>query len=668
MKSKRIIALLLVLVMTIGLLSGCGKGTSVHIYTRGEWINELASIFSMDSYSDASPRYSDLSPNDSCFAAVQACVEAEVLSGEGAFEPNERADVQFAIVTAVKAIGLDYIAKSVDGKELKTDDEIVDYFNERTGIKYISGSALYMDTAAEIVEQVEEIYSTMTLAQTQDIKYCDRVFELEEEQVLLYPDGETASIDVQFIQEGDIYYIKPCARYPQGKNMKVVSYSGNTITYEEPACYELFESMQMTGTYDLNVLSVTPLSEGVTVTGINGVTPTATTNGENGIVYLTSADAHQLKTGDAKVEFKISEQFKSGNASVSVSGTVKLVDLDATVDVLMYTVMGVELPVVEQVLFRVDETIEADLSITGELSKSIDLARIPCEFCGVGVDFVLSVKIGIEGKISFIWTVETSQSIEYTNYVLWQTKKLDATAKKPQFKDVEVKVAGYVRATVKAEIVFMGFGVANTGVTFGVEATAKWKASHPECMDAACYLSGNAFVGAESEETLLGKLGVKASITIWDSESSPLRKAWHFENGDQVEECMYDKTDPSDEEDLDSIFDELKDYFDQVIEDIKLDYFTDKEDGIKLAAYYAAVEETKSARLGIEALPKGYSTSDLVYTSSDTSVATVDGNGYISGVNSGSCLITVSTKDGKFSSVCAITILASYDVDFTPLV
>lgn len=49
----------------------------------------------------------------------------------------------------------------------------------------------------------------------------------------------------------------------------------------------------------------------------------------------------------------------------------------------------------------------------------------------------------------------------------------------------------------------------------------------------------------------------------------------------------------------------------------------------------------------------------VTYKSSDTSVATVDSTGKVSGVKAGTADITVTTKDGSKTAKCTVTVTAT---------
>lgn len=71
--------------------------------------------------------------------------------------------------------------------------------------------------------------------------------------------------------------------------------------------------------------------------------------------------------------------------------------------------------------------------------------------------------------------------------------------------------------------------------------------------------------------------------------------------------------------------------------------------------------------ISVVQVPKGYELKDVVCSSSDENVATIDKNGVIKGVGEGSTTIIVQTSDGKYSCACSITIESEGSGEFTPL-
>lgn len=84
-----------------------------------------------------------------------------------------------------------------------------------------------------------------------------------------------------------------------------------------------------------------------------------------------------------------------------------------------------------------------------------------------------------------------------------------------------------------------------------------------------------------------------------------------------------------------------------------------ESDRIVLSTMKITVEEGKSASIIVEALPKGYSYDDLIAKCDNTDIATFDKNNtYVTGKKEGTTQIVVKTKDGKYKSHFAVTVIS----------
>lgn len=92
-----------------------------------------------------------------------------------------------------------------------------------------------------------------------------------------------------------------------------------------------------------------------------------------------------------------------------------------------------------------------------------------------------------------------------------------------------------------------------------------------------------------------------------------------------------------------------------------------KGDSIILSQLYADVKCGNDFYIQVVQIPEGYKLSDLVCSSSNEDVATVNNDGVVSAVDVGSAVITVSTKDNKYSASIAITVTDDYSGTFNPL-
>ena len=63
-----------------------------------------------------------------------------------------------------------------------------------------------------------------------------------------------------------------------------------------------------------------------------------------------------------------------------------------------------------------------------------------------------------------------------------------------------------------------------------------------------------------------------------------------------------------------------------------------------------------SGAISVSSLPDGYTEEDLVYSSNDEEMATVDETGLITAIKAGTVTITVKTSDGKYTATVTVTI------------
>lgn len=67
------------------------------------------------------------------------------------------------------------------------------------------------------------------------------------------------------------------------------------------------------------------------------------------------------------------------------------------------------------------------------------------------------------------------------------------------------------------------------------------------------------------------------------------------------------------------------------------------------------MEPEGSGTIQITGIPKGYSESELVWSSDNPSVAAVSG-GHVTAVGSGVAMITVRTADGMYEAFCTVSV------------
>ncbi len=674
---KRTIAILLLatlLLTPFSTMSGCKRGEEkLHILTRAEWIYELAKGFGLEDCYDKTPVFEDVSLENSCFNQIQACVEWEILEKEEEFRPEERADMEFAVITAVKAIGLERIEHSIGGVRLESENDMLNYFKEQSQIKLMDGSALYTNTAFEILQEAIQIYNNLELEPYQEFVYQPEVCTLTEQEVSFSADGYTGTMGTAAVKEGDIIVIEPSVFYPEGKYAKVVSVEGETFTYTEPELEEILDQVTLSGTYEPEILGVIPLMEGVEVESIGGEEAIQQSyqmaGGKTGMMYVKSmvVSTQIERTGNTYTMNNIVINLPTMKTPVqgvmtSVSGSVSLKNIKATVDIEWGKLGGLK-----KAEIKLDNTIETRISVAGKYEKTYQLVKVPCTLYGVmTLNLVLAAKVGFDGEVSFVWSVDTTESVKYRPF---KEKSLHAYGSNSNM-NVEIKSDLRVNPEFKAEVLLGPLSVLNMGAYSGINASVKGTligtGEEPDCVDIQAYVPLAIFVNQENgknSKNLLGKLGIGKTWSIWTASSSPFTKGWHVEDGEIVPKCTRGEQEEEDMAERDSTSGETEDEIDEeLIESVYL-----LNQGLVLSCYYTTLEEGKQDRLVMEALPEGVTEQDLIFTSVDPTVVSVDGTGVIKGLQPGSCIIKVTTADGQYQQYCVVAVFTSYEVEFTPL-
>ncbi|MCM1190296.1 MAG: hypothetical protein NC541_13500 [bacterium] len=96
-------------------------------------------------------------------------------------------------------------------------------------------------------------------------------------------------------------------------------------------------------------------------------------------------------------------------------------------------------------------------------------------------------------------------------------------------------------------------------------------------------------------------------------------------------------------------------------------HVTVEGDMIVLDSVMLTIMTEEKTGIAVTKIPEGYTWEDLQFKSGDEKIVLVDDAGNLTGVAEGSAIVTVSTKDGKYKSYCAVTVLADNTFEFSPI-
>ncbi|MBR0413700.1 MAG: zinc ribbon domain-containing protein [Clostridia bacterium] len=515
----------IILTLILSSLFQSGTGDIGAGMTRAEWVMQLAESFELKGYANATPRFSDVSQSDPCFTAVQSCAEWDIIDSGGEFYPNQTATNEFAIISGVKAIGLDLIQATENGKHVKSDSAILRYFSSY-GVHLSKKDALTKENAVAILETVAQIYSSLEMEQQIDYKLYDNVLPLRADQISF--DGNQAVLNDTSAQTGDYIYVEPGAQYPCGRAVQVVSANGNMLTVADIDEEEVLESANIIGSFEPEILGLqgdgwelSIIDDPAQMKFDSTSEPTVTYLGKaNSAPQLTqtSIDKH-VNLGDVWIKLE-----NNATSGIKVSGKMCLADL--TVD-MQFDMHGRE---IKKAYAAFSSTIKFQVSVTCSKTIKLPAISIPLKIAGI-----IGGEIRVQPKISLGGTVTLELSTTFTegcSYKSGAFPKFFKNLTKPQGKQ-NFKVQASLKAEVILCAAFIGWDLFDVGFETGGAAEAV--RTPTDCTDISVYWVFSAFVN--SDNSLLGEIGVKASWDIFDKDNSPLRKDFHIEGGEVVPKC-----------------------------------------------------------------------------------------------------------------------------------
>lgn len=364
----------------------------------------------------------------------------------------------------------------------------------------------------------------------------------------------------------------------------------------------------------------------------------------------------------------------SGKAEVNVNKSIEIKDISCDYDVNLFkknayiTVSGTQVDKTGASVkgtgafrYNVGQTQVRDLPEAASTLVSKTLAKIPIKSVGpLSICLLIKAKISIEGSIEFIVTTQSTYGAEIKNGNLRIMKDID--------RDKDININAKAEATLylgpaiyagKTNVFSFGLEggigaeytmtlhvynqntneelyyqeVGNNLTEMGATEIVETGLGVDMCQDLNVYWILKA--GIDADSWFAEKLHLSYSHQFYGKDNASFVDK-HIEDGKDVGECTrkYDREATTEET-------------------TEPNY----SDSIETEKFSSTVNVGASSKINITALPEGYSNSDLVFSSQDSSVATVSKNGTITGVSSGSTIITISTSDSKYSTQYAVNVL-----------
>lgn len=493
--------------------------SSENAITRTEWIAMLADQEGYTDCKNDKSYFDDINQSNDNFKKIQACAEWEILDKGGSFLPNDKATTEFAVITAVKSIGLQFI--SANDKPIRTDSEIIHFYKEKTGDRFDNQSYIDADYATKILNNTKQIKEGIKLKNSGSVEYKDNVKKINTSSIKIQGNKATT---LQPVKVGDILVIEPCDAYPSGKALKIKKVKGENIEFTTPGLDEFLGAYTFSGEASPVVTAVSSSDKDTTVkieTGNADTTPAAITP------LALAGNEIPTSTSTSPFNYDIKLSKKVGN--VKISGTISLKKLIMRVD--EFNAVGIT---VKNCNAHLSYDLESKISVSGKTETKIPV-RVDAKLFGVlGAAIKITVKIGIDGSVSVVSSTTVTETMKYKQGALPIFRQTNT----PPQTDLELKVKGYVNPEICIAGEVFNVDMFDFGGTIGV-FNADASTNKYGCLDIKAYVPLDLFIN--SQDSVLGKLKIKISWKIWDSKSSKIKKQWHIESGKIVAKCTTPK-------------------------------------------------------------------------------------------------------------------------------
>lgn len=492
--------------------------------TREEWITMLADKEGYTECKSDKSYFDDIDKNDGSYKKIQSCVEWGIIDKGGNFSPDEKATVDFAVTSAIKSIGLNYISNN--DKKISTDDEIIDYYKEKTGDSFGEESYIDSDYAGRILDNAKQIKDGITLKNSGSVSYKKGVKKAQPNEVKIK--GKKATVS-QKVKKGDILVIEPCDKYPSGKALKVKKVKGKKIEYTTPGLDEFLGEYSFAGEAAPTVTAVSSSDKDTTVKikttdagNVSAVSPAAVSP-----LALAESKSTTNTSGTNLFDYEIELSKEIGKAKIS--GIISLKNLVMRVD--DFNAVGIT---VKNCNASLSYDIATKIKVSGKAEAKIPV-RVDAKLFGVlGAAIKITVKVGLDGSVTVSSTTTITETMKYKTGAIPIFKQ---NVEKPNV-DLQLKIKGYVNPEICIAGEVFNVDLFDFGGTVGLFNAEAAKNKYG-CLDIKAYVPLELFIN--SDESALGKLKLKAKWIIWDSKSSKIQKSWHIESGKIVDKCTTPK-------------------------------------------------------------------------------------------------------------------------------
>lgn len=613
--------------------------------SRADYIGLVGQIFGYDDYEAASDLFSDVSAGNKNYNAIQACAEWKVITAGDKFDPEQEATLEFALATAVRAIGVEDLGLD----ENVSDQSLSDFYinNIAQLDKSDLNSGLSEDTGRQILQYAFAYENDLELPQKIDIEFQEGVKEADA-KISLPISGNTGSLQNghDYVVGDVVYFAETQSHYPRG--VRITAISDNQFTFEDVSVEEVFSKLEISGTFDGEIVNAVSASDNVGILEEDIFYPQARTD----YTMMRLANGVKMDVGKDHATF-IATVSKDGNKAEFRFG---IKDIKITVDYKHgWSVLD---PKEVKLNVKYDTVIESNAEFHS--STSIPLGSLDINISGpLFVRLSLTANVGADGQMELNYTIHNTSNMGWKkgngiskSFTSGATGKLEG----------EITLTAEVTAMADLRVSYYvgSESIANAQVTTGVVIIAKEDAdllgNQPTCVDVFGYVPLR--WGVNQKGCLLTKINSKWRLSgvIWDSKNSKITVHLHWEDDLRTanDECTRGKGE--------EVVQEQEQHDGSPLDEYEIFEFTPISfDFIELKEYVTFMDPGGQYEMIFKSIPEDYTKATLVYTVEDPSVCSVNA-GVVTGLNAGSTLVKIATPDGMFSVTFVVIVNYDYSI------
>lgn len=680
-KLKNLIVSLLVL--TLIPLTSCKKDL-VETITLREWIKELNEQAGIFSYEAMTPYFSNVNSNDTSFSDIQAAVEWGVLEPSYGFLPDEVLTNEWTAYTLMnlsnqqqsQSIQIEDISDSifksqiqlaVDSKLMKVDSKHMFYPHQIIEKQYALD--LLSQTISSINnKEIKEVKNEIDWNCDEPIEINPIYFD-EENEILKVNDGN-------IFEKGEILHWKDEIN---DYYYQVSEQQNDTVFLEEINLLDKTHSMNLSGRSELDFSNITIID------GNDNVIDERLYNNK---LELLSTNRFQksfnindfkvsLTTSSTTVKAEVSKTLPLGSsvyASVKVSGVKCDYEWKSENDNILNAYFKVKFHSEEDVglkngsyknlygdfsEFSADDFLNSMCSMFKEkkdvLESTLNLCQIKVPIPNapmMNITMNLEMHMYVSGRVEIVLLQDSEIGCEVKDNKIRMIKsfthsennRLKATTEARagivfglnlvSLRLIDVALNASAKASLKTQLHLYKDAehrIIETDVS--TDIASELSENNPNvlvCSDINADLS--LYLKLNSSKSQLGKFGLSSRIDLLKTSLIPKGKT-HMENFQFVSKCTRKE---------------------RIILNGAEKITVSKK--IKLEEYSFIVKVNGERQIIIKGLPEGYTKEDLIFTSDNEEIASVDMNGIVNGKTQGAAVITVSTNDNAHYIKCNVIV------------